>query len=154
MHFWKWLGAGFACTLGALLCFAAVAVLFFFTGTSAVVTSTVMKAAASREGQAPKLRAAQAQVNLFGAALDTFHLDVGRYPTDQEGLHALRERPAGLARWEGPYLQKPLAPDPWGIAYVYRSVAADQRPEVLSYGADEVPGGEGAGADIGQTLWR
>ena len=59
-------------------------------------------------------KAAKAQIELLGTALDTFRLDVGRYPSSQEGLQALTQKPGGLDRWEGPYLKKEVPNDPWG----------------------------------------
>jgi general secretion pathway protein G len=101
-----------------------------------------------RQGEKSKLQAARAQVELMGAALDMFRLDVGRYPTSQEGLEALRERPSGLDRWDGPYLKKEIPRDPWGTAYVYRSPGENAPYELQSYGADGIAGGSGDGADI------
>ena len=60
-----------------------------------------------------KLVAAKAQIELFGTALDAFRLDTGRYPTTEEGLKALREKPSGLDSWQGPYLPKEIPIDPW-----------------------------------------
>src|SRR5436305_15038696 len=57
-----------------------------------------------RQEEKAKVKAAKAQIELLGTALDTFRLDVGRYPTSQEGLEALRTQPGGLDRWDGPYL--------------------------------------------------
>src|SRR5947209_4071608 len=59
-----------------------------------------------RQEEKAKVKAAKAQIELLGTALDTFRLDVGRYPTSQEGLEALRTQPGGLDRWDGPYLKK------------------------------------------------
>ena len=89
---------------------------------------------------------------MLGTALYTFHLDVGRYPTTQEGLRALLTRPPDLTKWDGPYFRRKEIPkeipyDPWGYAYVYIS-NDPQSYELLSYGADGLPGGEGVNADI------
>src|SRR5215510_4618083 len=56
---------------------------------------------------------AKAQINEFESVLDAFRLDVGRYPTTDEGLQSLRARPGSLERWDGPYLKKDVPPDPW-----------------------------------------
>jgi general secretion pathway protein G len=64
---------------------------------------------------------AKAQVEAFARALDTYRLEVGRYPSSEEGLEALLSKPANAARWNGPYLQKAVPDDPWGHAYLYRS---------------------------------
>ncbi len=97
-------------------------------------------------------KAAKAQIELFGTALDTFRLDVGRYPNSQEGLGALMQKPGGVDRWDGPYLRKDLPPDPWGKPYVYKSPGDHGVYDIISYGADGVPGGDGNNRDI--TSWE
>jgi general secretion pathway protein G len=99
-------------------------------------------------GEKAKVVAAKAQIELFGTALDAFRLDVGRYPTSQEGLQALRERPAGAERWDGPYLKKEIPSDPWQHPYVYRSPGEKGPYDLLSYGADGVAGGDGNNSDV------
>jgi len=99
-----------------------------------------------------KLKAAKAQVEMFGTALDTFRLDVGRYPTTEEGLKALREKPSGAERWDGPYLPKEIPSDPWGRPYVYQSPGNHGEYDLLSYGADGVEGGDGENQDA--VSWR
>jgi len=99
-----------------------------------------------------KLKAAKAQVEMFGTALDTFRLDVGRYPTTEEGLKALREKPSGAERWDGPYLPKEIPSDPWGKPYVYQSPGNHGEYDLLSYGADGVEGGDGENQDA--VSWR
>lgn len=97
-------------------------------------------------------KATKAQIELLGTALDTFRLDVGRYPTSQEGLQALNQRPGGVERWDGPYLKKDVPNDPWGSPYVYKSPGEGGRPyDIVSYGSDKAPGGEGTAADV--TSW-
>jgi len=93
-------------------------------------------------------KAAKAQIELLGTALDTFRLDVGRYPTSQEGLQALNQKPGGVERWDGPYLKKEVPSDPWGQPYVYRSPSEHGPYEILSYGADGAPGGQDTNRDI------
>jgi general secretion pathway protein G len=74
-----------------------------------------------------KSDAANVQIESIASGLDLFLLDVGRYPTGQEGLRALVEPPANLARWNGPYLSRPsILTDPWGQAYVYRVPGRDK----------------------------
>ena len=90
-----------------------------------------------------KEAAARAQVENFATALDGFLLDVGRYPTTQEGLKVLRVKPEGAEKWNGPYLKKDVPNDPWGSAYVYRAPGRNGGYEILSYGADGKEGGEG-----------
>jgi general secretion pathway protein G len=105
-----------------------------------------------RQEEKAKVRAAKAQIELLGTALDTFRLDVGRYPTSQEGLEALLRQPGGLERWDGPYLKKDLPQDPWGTAYAYRSPGQNGPYDILSYCADKAPGGDGDNRDI--TSWE
>jgi general secretion pathway protein G len=105
-----------------------------------------------RQEEKAKLRTTKAQIELFGTALDTFRLDVGRYPTSDEGLQALRQKPGGLERWDGPYLKKDLPLDPWSKPYAYRSPGEHGPYEIVSYGADGTPGGEGDNRDI--TSWE
>ncbi len=105
-----------------------------------------------RQEEKAKVKAAKAQIELLGTALDTFRLDVGRYPTTQEGLEALSRQPGGLERWDGPYLKKELPQDPWGTSYVYRSPGQNGAYELFSYGADKAPGGDGDNRDI--TSWE
>jgi general secretion pathway protein G len=102
-----------------------------------------------RQEEKAKIGAARAQIELLGTALDTFRLDVGRYPTTQEGLDALRQRPFGADRWDGPYLKKAVPLDPWSRPYYYRGPGEGGRPyDLLSYGADGGPGGDGDDRDI------
>ncbi|WP_034921004.1 type II secretion system major pseudopilin GspG, partial [Candidatus Accumulibacter vicinus] len=81
-------------------------------------------------------------------ALDTYRLDVGHYPTTEEGLNALLTRPANATRWNGPYLQKAVPLDPWGRAYLYRSPGTTGDFDIVSYGKDGQPGGSGDAADV------
>src|ERR1044071_2196585 len=101
-----------------------------------------------RQEEKAKVKAAKAQIELLSTALDTFRLDVGRYPSSQEGLEALRSQPGGLDRWDGPYLKKDVPVDPWGKSYVYKSPGDHGPFDLLSYGADGVPGGDGTNRDV------
>jgi len=105
-----------------------------------------------KQSERAEAKTAKAQIELFGTALDTFRLDVGRYPTSQEGLAALMQKPGGADRWDGPYLRKDLPPDPWGKPYVYKSPGDHGAYDILSYGADGVAGGDGNNRDI--TSWE
>ncbi len=105
-----------------------------------------------RQEEKAKIKAAKAQIELLGTALDTFRLDVGRYPTTQEGLEALRTQPGGVEKWDGPYLKKEVPLDPWGKPYAYLSPGEHGPYDILSYGADGVPGGEGDNRDV--TSWE
>jgi general secretion pathway protein G len=93
-----------------------------------------------------EVQAARAQIDALEKALDQYRLDARRYPSTEQGLQALLERPAGEARWNGPYLRKAVPDDPWGNPYVYRN--AGDSVELLSYGRDGRPGGSELDADI------
>lgn len=96
-----------------------------------------------------EVNVARAQIDSFEKALDLYRLDTGRYPTTEMGLAALVDRPPNEPKWKGPYLKKPAPADPWGHAYVYRSPGERGEYDVLSYGKDGRPGGEGENADLG-----
>jgi len=96
-----------------------------------------------------KQKAAKAQMSLFETALDTYRLDMGKYPTSEAGLEALRQKPDDTdTNWDGPYLPKEIPLDPWGRAYVYVHPGEHGDYDILSYGADKQPGGEGEDLDI------
>ena len=97
-------------------------------------------------------KAAKAQISLFETAIDTYRLDVGRFPTTQQGLAALRTAPSGVDNWDGPYLPKDVPMDPWGNPYVYRYPGEHGDYDIISLGADGAPGGEEANADI--VSWK
>ncbi len=96
-----------------------------------------------------EVQVARAQIDAFEKALDQYRLDARRYPTTEQGLKALVERPAGDPLWRGPYLRKAVPVDPWGRPYVYRFPGTMTEFEILSYGQDGQPGGTGEAADIG-----
>jgi general secretion pathway protein G len=91
---------------------------------------------------------ASSQIAQYSSALDLFRLDVGRYPTQAEGLQALRTAPGGLDRWDGPYVQRDIGDDPWGNPYVYRIPGEHGDFDLLSWGADGAAGGEDDNQDI------
>jgi general secretion pathway protein G len=98
-----------------------------------------------------KTKAARTQIELLGAALDMYRLDMGRYPATEEGINALSQKPADEARaanWRGPYLKKRVEKDPWGNAYVYAFPGQHGEYDLVSLGADGQPGGEGEDADV------
>src|ERR1051326_3409695 len=101
---------------------------------------------------AAKGATAKSQIEMMGAALDAYRLENGRYPTTEQGLNALREKPTldPPPNWRSPYLRKPVPLDPWGRPYVFLSPGQvnPQGYDLLSYGADGKPGGEGEDADI------
>jgi general secretion pathway protein G len=94
---------------------------------------------------------AHAQIDLLHKALDQYRLDVGGYPSTDQGLAALNTRPQGLDRWAGPYLEKAIPPDPWGASYFYKSPGEHGEYDLFSLGKDGQPGGEGENADV--TSW-
>ncbi len=99
-------------------------------------------------GQA-KSDTAALQIEDLGAALDVYMLEMGAYPTTEEGLAALVTAPPSTERWNGPYLRKPQVPkDPWGNDYQYRSPGEHGDYDLFSYGADNAPGGEKDARDI------
>lgn len=86
--------------------------------------------------------AAKTQIESFMTALQRYNIEHGRFPTEEQGLAALR-----------PYLSKDVPMDPWGNPYIYRFPGEyGPEPEVMSYGADGQPGGEGPDADI--VSWK
>ncbi|SHH14224.1 type II secretion system major pseudopilin GspG [Massilia sp. CF038] len=92
---------------------------------------------------------AKAQMESFEKSLDTYRLDVGRYPTTEEGLGALMTAPPAVAtKWNGPYLKKSVPADPWGHPYQYRAPGAKSEYEIISTGKDGQPGGSGDNADL------
>ena len=99
-----------------------------------------------------KTDSAHIQIENVAGALDLFRLDVGRYPTQAEGLQALVEHPVGLDAWNGPYLkQKGLPPDPWGRPYIYKIPGDHGEYDLYTLGAAGVPGGTGENQSV--TNW-
>ena len=98
-----------------------------------------------------KHRIAEQAVERLSGVLDIYRLDVGAYPTSDQGLAALNAEPAGVAGWNGPYLKDPDGiRDPWGKPYDYRSPSsrAGHAFDIMTLGADGKAGGEGEDADI------
>jgi general secretion pathway protein G len=122
-------------------------VLFILGLLAALVAPRLM----GRVGKA-KQKTAQAQIQLLATALDLFHLDVGRYPTTEEGLKVLREKPDNQPAWGGPYLDKVVPNDPWGRPYIYKFPGEHGPYDLYSHGADGADGGEGENQDI--TNWQ
>lgn len=98
-----------------------------------------------------EVKAARAQIDAIEKALDQYRLDVGRYPTNEQGLNALISQPTGVSKWAGPYLKKGLPLDPWNKPYLYKSPGQHGDVDVFSYGRDGTPGGTGEDADV--TNW-
>lgn len=95
-----------------------------------------------------EIQVAKAQIESLEKALDLYRLDTRRYPSTEQGLKALIEKPASEANWKGPYLKKAIPPDPWGNPYVYRQPGAKGDFDLVSYGRDGKAGGTGEDADI------
>ncbi len=92
---------------------------------------------------------ARVQIHDLETALDLYRLDLGRYPTMAEGLPALVDKPAGVERWQGPYLkQKAVPTDPWGHAYHYRVPGEHGDFDLYSLGADDATGDTGENQDV------
>jgi general secretion pathway protein G len=114
---------------------------------AAIATPQVMK----HLGRA-KTQTAKIEINNIGSALDLYRIDLGRYPSAEEGLAALLAKPAGVEAWKGPYLKKKNSlSDPWGYAYIYRIPGQHGDYDLLSYGADKAEGGSGEAEDV--TNW-
>lgn len=93
--------------------------------------------------------AALGQIDALHKAIDAYWLDVGHFPSNDQGLAVLTTKPDSEARWNGPYLQQPAPPDPWGHPYVYRVPGQSGDYDLFSYGKDGKPGGAGEDADLG-----
>lgn len=96
-----------------------------------------------------KSKTARVQVHDLEQAAELFKLDVGRFPTSQEGLAALVSAPPSAPGWNGSYLRKGLPVDPWGHEYHYEAPGRNGDVDIYTLGADNAPGGEGENADIG-----
>lgn len=95
-----------------------------------------------------QVKTTRAQIAQLSTAVEAFKLDVGRYPTEEEGLAALVTRPDNTPGWQRPYLEKSTVPvDAWGRPFIYK-IDADYGFRIISYGGDGAPGGEGENADI------
>ncbi len=106
-----------------------------------------------RKSDAARVTAARAQINSFMTALGAYKLDTGTFPTTEQGLQALRDRPAGLTQWDGPYLPQEIPVDPWARPYVYKFPGEHgDEPDIISQGADGQPGGEALNADV--VSWK
>ncbi len=96
-----------------------------------------------------KITVCKAQIAAFQTALGAYKLDTGNFPTTDQGLQALRTLPAGVMNWNGPYLPKDIPLDPWNRPYIYKFPGEHgDEPDIISYGADGLPGGDGENADI------
>ena len=99
-----------------------------------------------------KSDSAKIQVERLSGVLDLYRLQVGRYPSDDEGLDAMMDQPADAPNWDGPYLKKADALiDPWGRPYLYRFPGEYGDFDLYTLGADGQDGGEGENRDL--TSW-
>lgn len=98
-----------------------------------------------------KSKTAGVQIADLDKSLEIFKLDVGRYPSTEEGLEALVKRPGNVSGWAGPYLKGGVPADPWGHPYRYANPGSNGGLEIMSLGADGAPGGEGENADVRNT---
>jgi general secretion pathway protein G len=106
-----------------------------------------------KKSDTARVTAARAQINSFMTALGTYKLDTGTFPTTEQGLQALREKPNDVNQWAGPYLPQEIPVDPWGHPYLYKYPGEHgDEPDVICYGADGQPGGDGTNADI--VSWK
>ena len=96
-----------------------------------------------------KIKIALTQIELLTSALDTYRLDVGKYPSTEQGLAALRKKPDGVKNWDGAYLSKGVPLDPWQVAYHYKTPGKEGPFALYSYGLDEKEGGIDEDQDVG-----
>jgi len=106
-----------------------------------------------RQADRAKVQTAETQIKMIRGALHAYRLDMGRFPSQAEGLQALLQAPADVNQaqfWEGPYLDEAVPLDPWNRPYHYQTQSSGREGfSLFSYGADGEPGGEGFDADIG-----
>ena len=112
---------------------------------AAIIAPQVLKYLGSSRTQTAKV-----QIQNVVAALELYRLDVGRYPTQEEGLNSVLVAPPAASGWNGPYLQRSAAlTDPWGQPYLYRNPGKHGEIDVYSLGSDKQEGGTGEAADVG-----
>jgi len=112
---------------------------------AAIIAPQVLKYLGTSRTQTAKV-----QIQNVVAALELYRLDVGHYPTQEEGLNSVIVAPPAAAGWNGPYLQRPSAlVDPWGQPYLYRNPGKHGEIDVYSLGSDKAEGGTGEAADVG-----
>jgi general secretion pathway protein G len=106
-----------------------------------------------KKADTARITAARSQIQNFMTALGSYKLDTGIFPTTEQGLAALRVKPADINGWNGPYLPQEVPKDPWGHDYVYKYPGEHgDEPDIISLGADGQPGGDGLNADI--VSWK
>jgi general secretion pathway protein G len=117
------------------------------------VLASVVAPNLARHASDAKVQAARSQLEMIGLALESYKVDTDEYPSSEDGLKALNERPATLRNielWRGPYLKRDIPLDPWGNQYVYRNPSPSDSTsfDLLSMGKDGSPGGTGDKRDI------
>ncbi|HMC61496.1 MAG TPA: type II secretion system major pseudopilin GspG [Candidatus Solibacter sp.] len=106
-----------------------------------------------KKADTARITAARAQIQGFMTALGTYKLDTGIFPTTEQGLIALRVKPADVNQWNGPYMPQDIPKDPWAHDYVYKFPGEHgDEPDIVCLGGDGQPGGEGLNADI--VSWK
>lgn len=101
------------------------------------------------QAESAKAKSATSSISRLSMAVETYYLDTGNTP---ERLEELVENPGGTAGWNGPYVKKQLLKDPWGREFRFESPGRHGEFDIVSYGADGQPGGEGNDADV--TSWQ
>ncbi|MFV0478781.1 MAG: type II secretion system major pseudopilin GspG [Parahaliea sp.] len=100
-----------------------------------------------------KTKTAGMQIRDLEQSLEMYKLDVGRFPSSEQGLNALVNKPSDAAGWNGPYLKSSRVPvDPWGREYHYKYPGEQGEIDIFTYGQNGAPGGEGEDSDVGN--WR
>jgi general secretion pathway protein G len=99
-----------------------------------------------------KTKTTAIQIKDLEQSLEMYKLDVGRFPTTEQGLDALVEKPSGVVGWNGPYLKSDVPLDPWNREYHYKYPGERMELDIYSYGQDGSPGGEGEDSDVGN--WK
>jgi general secretion pathway protein G len=106
-----------------------------------------------KKADTARITAARTQIVGFKTALGSYKLDTGVFPTTEQGLAALRVKPADVNQWNGPYMDQDIPKDPWGHDYVYKYPGEHgDEPDIICLGGDGQPGGEGLNADI--VSWK
>jgi general secretion pathway protein G len=106
-----------------------------------------------KKADTARITAARTQIQNFMTALGTYKLDTGMFPTTEQGLQALRVKPADMNQWNGPYMPLDIPKDPWGHDYVYKYPGEHgDEPDIVCMGADGQLGGDGLNADI--VSWK
>jgi general secretion pathway protein G len=106
-----------------------------------------------KKADTARITAARAQIAGFKTAVGSYKLDTGVFPTTEQGLLALRVKPADVNQWNGPYMDQDIPKDPWGHDYVYKYPGEHgDEPDIVCLGGDGQPGGEGLNADI--VSWK